>query len=70
MAVDGVSLTVNAVRDEPDGSCTFAINLIPHTLAETTLKNLSPGARVNLEVNPLARYCARVLEYAGRNPAS
>ncbi len=70
VAVDGVSLTVNAVRDEPDGSCIFSINLIPHTLAVTTLKNLSPGARVNLEVDPLARYCARVLEYAGRNPAS
>jgi riboflavin synthase len=68
VAVDGVSLTVNAVRDEPDGSCIFSINLIPHTLAVTTLKNLSPGARVNLEVDPLARYCARVLEYAARNP--
>ena len=69
VAVDGVSLTVNAVRDAPDGSCIFSINLIPHTLAQTTLKHLAPGARVNLEVDPLARYCARVLEYAERNPS-
>ncbi len=56
ITVDGVSLTVNAVR----GS-TFEINLIPHTRAATTLRNLAPGARVNLEVDTIARYVERML---------
>jgi riboflavin synthase len=55
IAVDGVSLTVNAVR----GSV-FAVNLIPHTLAVTTLRTLAPGARVNLEIDLVARYVARL----------
>jgi len=57
ITVDGVSLTVNTV----DGAC-FAVNLIPHTLAVTTLKSLAQGARVNLEIDLLARYVARLLE--------
>ena len=56
IAVQGVSLTVNRV----DGR-EFEINLIPHTLAVTTLKHLKPGARVNLEVDLLARYAERLL---------
>jgi riboflavin synthase len=56
IAVDGVSLTVNAVR-----GAEFEVNLIPHTLAVTTLKALSAGDRVNLEVDPLARYAERLL---------
>ena len=56
IAVDGVSLTVNAVR-----GAEFDVNLIPHTLAATTLKNLRVGDRVNLEVDPLARYAERLL---------
>jgi riboflavin synthase len=56
IAVQGVSLTVNRV----DGR-EFEINLIPHTLAVTTLKHLRPGARVNLEVDLLARYAERLL---------
>jgi len=56
IAVDGVSLTVNAV----EGS-TFEVNIIPHTKAVTTLRNLAPGARVNLEVDMLARYVERLL---------
>ncbi|MCX7898289.1 MAG: riboflavin synthase [Rhodocyclaceae bacterium] len=56
IAVDGVSLTVNRVK----GRC-FSINLIPHTLAVTTLKRLAAGARVNLEVDLIARYVARML---------
>jgi riboflavin synthase len=62
IAVDGVSLTVNEVR-----GATFAANLIPHTLAATTLKALAPGARVNLEVDLVARYVARLSEAAGPN---
>jgi riboflavin synthase len=56
VAVQGVSLTVNRV----DGS-EFEINLIPHTLAVTTLNQLKPGTRVNLEVDLLARYAERLL---------
>lgn len=56
IAVDGVSLTVNRV----DGSC-FEVNLIPHTLQVTTLGRLAPGARVNLEVDLVARYVDRLL---------
>jgi riboflavin synthase len=56
IAVDGVSLTVNAVR-----GAEFEVNLIPHTLAVTTLKDLCAGDRVNLEVDPLARYAERLL---------
>jgi riboflavin synthase len=56
IAVQGVSLTVNAVRGSE-----FEVNLIPHTLAATTLKDLRVGDRVNLEVDPLARYAERLL---------
>jgi riboflavin synthase len=56
IAVHGVSLTVNAVR-----GAEFEVNLIPHTLAVTTLKGLGAGDRVNLEVDPLARYAERLL---------
>jgi riboflavin synthase len=55
--VEGVSLTVNAVE-----GLRFEINLIAHTLAATTLKHLKPGARVNLEVDLLARYIERLNE--------
>jgi riboflavin synthase len=57
IAVDGVSLTVNEVQGE---RC--AVNLIPHTLAATTFHALVPGARVNLEVDMMARYIERMLE--------
>jgi riboflavin synthase len=57
IAVDGVSLTVNAV----EGGL-FEVNIIPHTRAVTTIRNLAPGARVNLEVDMLARYVERMLD--------
>jgi riboflavin synthase len=60
LAVDGVSLTINRVEDSEQG-CDVAINLIPHTLAATTLGQVSAGQRVNLEVDPLARYAERVV---------
>src|SRR6266850_1651134 len=56
ITVHGVSLTVNAVR-----GAEFEVNLIPHTLAVTTLEGLRAGDRVNLEVDPLARYAERLL---------
>ena len=57
LALDGVSLTVNEV----DGA-RFGVNIIPHTRAVTTLGGLAPGDPVNLEVDMLARYVARLLE--------
>ena len=58
MALDGVSLTVNEV-DATD----FGVNLVPFTLAATTLAQLQPGAQVNLEVDLMARYAERLLEF-------
>ena len=59
ITINGVSLTVNKV----EGS-TFEVNLIPHTLQETTLKGLHPDSRVNLEIDMIARYVERMM-----NPA-
>lgn len=60
IAVDGVSLTVNDVRDRPDGACDFSLNIIPHTGAVTTLGGLAEGSHVNLEIDVLARYLKRM----------
>jgi riboflavin synthase len=60
ITVNGVSLTVNRVDDLSDG-CQFSINLIPHTLQNTTLGELKAGDRVNLEIDLIARYVARML---------
>jgi riboflavin synthase len=59
VALDGVSLTVNEVEDD-----VFSVLLIPHTLKVTTFGGLRAGARVNLEVDQMARYAARLLEAA------
>ena len=59
VALDGVSLTVNDVSDEDDGT-EFGINIIPHTAGHTTLGKLSVGDRVNLEIDVLARYLKRM----------
>jgi riboflavin synthase len=59
ITVEGVSLTVNEVEDD-----VFGVNLIPHTWDVTTLGELKPGARVNLEIDMLARYLARWRETA------
>ena len=61
ITVNGVSLTVNRVEDGPAGA-TFEVNLIPHTLEVTTLSRLAAGAKVNLEIDLLARYVQRLLE--------
>jgi riboflavin synthase len=63
VAVDGVSLTVNAVADRGAGT-TFWVNVIPHTAAATTLGALGRGDRVNVEIDMLARYGARLAEAA------
>lgn len=59
--VNGVSLTVNKVEDQPSGSVHFEINIIPHTLQVTTLRHLKTGDQVNLEIDLIARYCERLL---------
>jgi riboflavin synthase len=69
MTVNGVSLTVNRVADLPDG-CEFSVNLIPHTLQNTSLGSLVPGQRVNLEIDLIARYVARMLGMPGERPES
>lgn len=65
IVVNGVSLTVNRVSDTGNG-CEFSINLIPHTVAATTLKHLKAGARVNLEIDLVARYVERMLGLQGK----
>lgn len=60
VTVNGVSLTVNRVTDV-EGGAEFSINLIPHTIAATTLKALAPGVKVNLEIDLIARYVERML---------
>jgi riboflavin synthase len=69
VVVNGVSLTVNNVEDvatagERAACCRFSINLIPHTIAVTTLKHLHDGAKVNLEIDLIARYVERMLSAA------
>lgn len=59
VAVDGVSLTVNAVD-----AAGFAVNLIPHTLTHTTLGELRAGDRVNLEIDQVARYVEQLLQFS------
>ena len=59
VAVDGVSLTVNEVRDD-----TFGVNIIPHTASVTGFGTLKPNDPVNIEIDTLARYVARLAETA------
>jgi len=59
ITIDGVSLTVNDVRDSGDGTH-FSVNLIPHTREVTTLGTLAEGTSVNLEIDTLARYLRRM----------
>ncbi|SHN50663.1 riboflavin synthase [Erythrobacter sanguineus] len=64
ITVNGVSLTVNDVRDRPDGSCDFLLNIIPHTAEITTLGQLGEEDQVNLEIDVLARYLKRMQSLA------
>ena len=67
VVVNGVSLTVNKVEDVDGGACRFSINLIPHTIEVTTLRNLRVGASVNLEIDLIARYVERMLSLVTSN---
>jgi riboflavin synthase len=60
VALDGVSLTVNEVSDLADGSVSFGVNIIPHTQQVTTFGTLKAGARLNMEIDLVARYVARL----------
>jgi riboflavin synthase len=60
VALDGISLTVNEVSDLPDGGVRFGLNIIPHTQAMTTWGGLAVGAKVNIEIDVLARYLGRM----------
>ena len=60
ITVDGVSLTVNEVTDQPNGEAHFTLNIIPHTQEMTTLDEAAAGRPVNLEIDILARYLARM----------
>ena len=60
VTVDGVSLTVNSVSDEKDGTATFGLNIIPHTWDVTAFADLMLGQAVNIEIDVLARYLARM----------
>jgi riboflavin synthase len=64
ITVDGTSLTTNEVRGDD-----FTINLIPHTLEETTLQYLQPGSKVNLEIDLIARYTERMLAWEAEGQA-
>jgi riboflavin synthase len=61
VALDGVSLTVNDVRDAEDGSTHFSVNIIPHTAQRTTLGDIAGGRQLNVEVDVVARYIDRML---------
>jgi riboflavin synthase len=65
ITVDGVSLTVNDIADQSDGTCHFALNIIPHTAAVTTIGHLRAGDAVNLEIDVLARYLRRMQALKG-----
>jgi len=60
ITLDGISLTVNDVEDQADGSVHFGLNIIPHTAAATTLDALPDGRAFNLEIDVLARYLDRM----------
>jgi riboflavin synthase len=65
ITIDGISLTVNEVTAE-----TFSVAIIPHSLAETTLKNLQPGGRVNIETDIIGRYVEKLLATVPDNKPS
>ena len=61
VALDGVSMTVNEVRDGDEGATYFSVNVIPHTGQHTTLGDLAPRRQLNVEVDVLARYIDRMM---------
>jgi len=68
VAIDGVSLTLNGVAAPGPDGVAFDVMLVPHTLGRTLLGEMRAGARVNIEVDVLARYVARQLEWKAAGP--
>jgi riboflavin synthase len=66
ITIDGVSLTVNSIEDQSDSTGLLSVNIIPHTAEKTTLGTLQPGDSVNLEIDVLARYLARMQQAMAR----
>ena len=62
ITTDGVSLTVNEVRDADDGTTHFSVNIIPHTAEHSTLGAIEPGRQLNVEIDILARYLKRMAD--------
>jgi riboflavin synthase len=69
IAIDGVSLTVNEVVDA-GGTTRFSVNIIPHTQKKTTMAELAPGHKVNVETDLLGRYVERLMKSGGRHGRS
>jgi riboflavin synthase len=61
ITLDGISLTVNSVEDQPGGGVQFGVNVIPHTAEVTTFAELEVGRALNIEIDVLARYLQRML---------
>ena len=61
ITLDGVSLTVNDVKEAEDGTTHFTVNIIPHTAQNTTLGGIHVGRQLNVEIDVLARYIDRML---------
>jgi riboflavin synthase len=70
LAIDGVSLTVAALADAPDGGAVVTVSLIPTTLGLTTLGHKGPGEQVNLEVDVIAKYIERLLDHRTQSTQS
>ncbi|MCC6718543.1 MAG: riboflavin synthase [Acetobacteraceae bacterium] len=69
VAIDGVSLTVNEVARSDAGADIFGVNIIPHTAEVTSFGLLKPGQKVNIEIDTVARYVARLADYAAQGSA-
>lgn len=61
ITLEGVSLTVNEVADNGDGTTTFTVNIIPHTASHTTLSDMAVGRQLNVEIDIIARYLQRLI---------
>ena len=69
ITLDGVSLTVNEVREAEGGATNFSVNIIPHTAKQTTLGEMAPERQLNVEIDVIARYLERLLA-ARSHPAA
>ena len=70
ITVDGVSLTVNAIEDVAAGATIFDLNIVPHTVQETVIKDYQVGHSVHLEVDVIARYLERMMQQNSDQPKS